>query len=247
MPMEPSRACVGAIESVDGLTPDDHRQLWSLFTSHYDGAELTQFHRDLSEKQWVITLRRPDSTIVGFSTQVLLPVVGHPESLVLYSGDTVVAAPYRSSTALAGSWGILSLQLIDAYPGQTLYWFLISKGYKTYRYLPVFFREYYPMEVGFMPPRAAAIIDAVARATFGDRYDSGRRIIVAPENGCRLRPDVAPVDQTRLNDRHIQYFVKANPGHARGDELCCLAPLRRDNFTSAAWRVIDAATTAVLP
>jgi hypothetical protein len=247
MPMEPSRACVGAIESVDSLTAADRRQLWQLFTSHYDGAEPMHFHRDLTEKQWVITLRRSDSRLVGFSTQVLIPVSGHRECLVLYSGDTVVAAPYRSSTALAGYWGALSLKLMDAYPGQSLYWFLISKGYKTYRFLPVFFREFYPRTGCVIPTEAAAILDAVAHEKFGDRFDFRRRIIVATENGCRLRPDVAPVEPARLKDRHVRYFVDANPGHARGDELCCLAPLRRDNFTSAAWRVIDAATTAEVP
>lgn len=247
MLIEPSRACVGAIEAVDGLTPGDRRQLWQLFTSHYDGAEQTQFDRDLAEKQWIITLRQADARLVGFSTQVLIPVSGYPQCLVLYSGDTVVAAPYRSSTALAGYWGALSLQLIDAYPEQELYWFLISKGYKTYRFLPVFFREYYPKKGCVVPPRAAAMLDAVAHAKFGDRYDSVRRVIMASENGCRLRPDVAPIDPARLNDRHVRYFVDANPGHARGDELCCLAPLRRDNFSAAAWRVIDAATAAVAP
>jgi hypothetical protein len=245
MPMEPSRACVGAIEAIDGLTPDDRNQLWNLFRSHYEGVEPKQFHSDLAEKQWVITLRRSDSALVGFSTQVLMPVPGHPECLVLYSGDTVVEAPYRTSTALAGLWGTLSLQLIDAYPGRVLYWFLISKGYKTYRFLPLFFREYYPHVERTMPAETVAILDAVARAKFGDRYDSRRRVIVAPENGCRLRPEVAPVDSARLNDPHVRFFVDANRGHARGDELCCLAPLRRDNFTAAAWRVIDAATTAV--
>lgn len=245
--METSRACIGAIEPIEGITPDDRRQLWNLFESHYEGVEPTQFHRDLAEKQWIITLRRPDSTLVGFSTQALMPVPGHAESLVLYSGDTVVAAPYRSSTALAGYWGALSLQLIDAYPGQALYWFLISKGYKTYRFLPVFFREFYPRAGCVMPSEASAILEAVASEKFGDRYDPVRRVIVASENGCRLRPDVAPVEPARLNDRHVRYFVDANPGHARGDELCCLAPMRRDNFTPAAWRVIDAATTAVVP
>jgi hypothetical protein len=42
-----------------------------------------------------------------------------------------------------------------------------------------------------------------------------------------------------MNDRHVRFFVERNPGHERGDELCCLAPLTRDNFTRAAWRVIN--------
>ncbi len=54
----------------------------------------------------------------------------------------------------------------------------------------------------------------------------------------RLRPDVAEVTPERLRDPHVSFFVRRNPGHARGDELCCLAPLTRANFTPAAYRVI---------
>jgi len=36
----------------------------------------------------------------------------------------------------------------------------------------------------------------------------------------------------------VRFFVERNPGHACGDELCCLAPLTRANFTPAAHRVI---------
>jgi hypothetical protein len=42
----------------------------------------------------------------------------------------------------------------------------------------------------------------------------------------------------RLRDPFVRFFVERNPGHARGDALCCLAPLTRANFTPAAYRVI---------
>ena len=41
----------------------------------------------------------------------------------------------------------------------------------------------------------------------------------------------------RLRDPHVRFFHGRNPDHARGDELCCLAPLTRANFTPAAYRV----------
>ena len=45
-------------------------------------------------------------------------------------------------------WGGLALSLIDERPGAELYWFLIAKGYKTYRFLPVFFRSSIPIRPG---------------------------------------------------------------------------------------------------
>ena len=53
-----------------------------------------------------------------------------------------------------------------------------------------------------------------------------------------MREGVADVTAERLRDRHVSFFHLGNPGHARGDELCCLAPLTRANFTPAAYRVI---------
>jgi|688.fasta_scaffold21578_1 hypothetical protein len=245
MASETARSCSGAIETVADLTAADRRQLWRLMDAHYVGLEPAEFDRDLAEKEWVITLRRANGELVGFSTQTLLPVAGHPACLALFSGDTVVAAAYRRSTALAGLWGVLALRLADAHPGRRLYWFLISKGYKTYRYLPMFFRAYHPRAGQTAAAETGAILDALGRARFGTRYDPVRRIVVAQEDGCRLRPDVAPIDTARLDDPHVRFFVHANPGHARGDELCCLAPLDRDNFTPAAWRVIHAAAATV--
>jgi hypothetical protein len=40
----------------------------------------------------------------------------------------------------------------------------------------------------------------------------------------------------------VRFFIERNPGHARGDELCCLAPLTRENFTRAAYRTIGPPT-----
>ena len=53
-----------------------------------------------------------------------------------------------------------------------------------------------------------------------------------------LRDDIAPITAERLTDPHVRFFVERNSGHAQGDELCCLAPLTRANFTPAAYRVI---------
>lgn len=245
IPQDSARACAGAIEPVACLTPGDREQLWRLMEAHYDGVERGQFLDDLDEKQWVITLRVPDGDLVGFSTQTLLPVPGHPACLALYSGDTVVASAYRRSTVLAGLWGVLALQVTESHRDQRLFWFLISKGYKTYRFLPLFFREYYPREDRPMPADVTAILAALARERFGERYDPEHQVIVATADSCRLRPGVAPVNRARLGDPAVRYFVSANPGHAHGDELCCLAPLDRDNFTAAAWRVINAAAATV--
>jgi len=36
----------------------------------------------------------------------------------------------------------------------------------------------------------------------------------------------------------VQFFARANPGHGQGDELVCVAPLTRANFSRTAERLI---------
>ena len=157
---------------------------------------------------------------------------------VLYSGDTIVDQAYWSNNPLATMWGRLALELIDRRGGENVYWFLISKGYKTYRFLPVFFKEFSP---AFDRPCSSTdrrLINQIASEKFGDRYSPATGIVRAEKNGCRLRPTVARITEARMHDPHVRYFAEQNPGHARGDELCCLAPLSRENFNEAAYRVI---------
>ncbi len=230
------------IELASSLSSSELQQMLTLMQSYYAGVRPLDFCRDLSEKHWVITLRRQTGELCGFSTQVLLPVPGHSDSLALFSGDTIIAEAYRGRNNLAGQWGRLALEQIDLFPDKKLYWYLISKGYKTYRYLALFFKEFFPKQGVVTPPNYVSLLHQLSKWKFGDRYDETRGIVRATEHGCRLRPEAAPLVSQRLRDPDVSFFVESNPGHALGDELCCLAPLTRENFTSVAYRVISAAS-----
>jgi hypothetical protein len=130
----------------------------------------------------------------------------------------------------------LALELINRFPRGSLYWFLISKGYKTYRYLPLFFREYYPRHATPTPPWAKSVIDVLGRQKYPRAYDPTAGIIRAGSTACRLRRHVAAVTFAKLRDPAVSFFVETNPGHELGDELCCIAPLTRENFSNAAVR-----------
>ena len=229
------------VERTD-LTAAHRDQMFTLMTAYYCNMDRAQFECDLSEKQWAITLTSADSDeVLGFSTQTLQSAdVDGRQVTALFSGDTIVHQEYWARNPLAQTWGRFALSLIDTFSNHELYWFLISKGYKTYRFLPLFFREFFPRFNAKTPARRAATIRALATARFGKRFDSQRLIVRSSANGCHLRPQVAVVDNARLRDPHVAHFQRCNPGHELGDELCCIAPLTRDNFTPAARRVIGA-------
>jgi hypothetical protein len=236
----------GLLVPVAALTRAQREEMFALMDRHYEDVTRSAFAADLAEKQCVILLLDPQTEAVcGFSTQVLLDadVDGRPAK-ALFSGDTIVARDRWGDGALAHVWGRMALALMDSWPDVELYWFLISKGYKTYRFLPLFFHEFYPRFDVPTPASAAAVIDALGRHKYPGRYDPAAGVVRADPGGERLRPGVADITPERLRDPHVRFFAARNPGHGRGDELCCIAPLTRANFTRAAYRAIGAEPVA---
>jgi hypothetical protein len=214
--------------------------MFNLMAGHYDNAGRDRFDAHLAEKPWVILIRENATGLLrGFSTQTLVEatVSGRPVK-ALFSGDTIMHRDCWGDPALSHVWGRFALSLIDAQPGVELYWFLISQGYRTYRFLPVFFREFYPRHDSPTPDHVREVVDVLARERYPHEYDARAGVVRATAQQYRLRAGLADLTPARLRDPHVRFFHSTNPGHARGDELCCLAPLARANFTPAAYRVI---------
>ena len=240
----------GELVEVGQLDQARTHAMFALMDRCYQNVSRERFQADLAEKQWVILLSDPHSAeLCGFSTQMLLSMTTEGQSIsVLFSGDTIIAPERWGDVSLSHVWGRLALSLIDTYPSVPLYWLLISKGYKTYRFLPLFFHEFYPRYDASTPAWASGVIDAFGRHKFPGSHDPTAGIVRAGGAKDCLRPGVADLTDQRLHDPHVRFFLERNPGYARGDELCCVAPLTRENFTPAAYRVIGAKpATAAAP
>ena len=216
--------------SVSELDAGCIAQMRRLMCAHYEGVSEPQFLADLLAKQWVILLR-DNGQICGFSTQVLLDhsLDSRPVK-ILFSGDTIIEKAHWGSMALPIAWGRLMLSLCATHPKAELYWLLTSKGYKTYRFLPVFFHEFYPRYDAQTPDFENALLGSVATERFGKRFDRCAGILRAEPGDQRLREGIAEIDAKRLRDPHVAFFQKRNPGHAAGDELVCLARFCADNL-----------------
>src|ERR1700733_14114299 len=235
------------VASVD-LTDRQRETMFALMDRHYDAVSPEVFETDLAEKPWVILISDPtNGELCGFSTQMMFEVEVEGRSIrALFSGDTIVDRNHWGDQALAHVWGRLALSLIDSHPGVELYWFLISEGYKTYRFLPVFFNEFYPRYDQPTPAVAKTVIDALAVARYPHEYDPQAGVIRAGSGQYRLRRGLADLTPGRLRDDHVRFFEACNSGHVHGDELCCLAPLTRANFTPLAYRVIGPEPVALV-
>lgn len=223
------------------LNVSDRDAMFALMDRHYENMNRARFESDLSEKDWVILLvNEANADVCGFSTQALISLTLDGRSIrCVFSGDTIVDRDYWGSSALALAFGKLALHWIETYPQDELYWCLISKGFRTYRVLPVYFRDFHPRHNAEMPAELQSIVDAVAQIKFTDRFDREHGIVKATSSSDRLRSGVGDITPERLQDPDVRFFVERNPGHADGDELCCIARMTHANFSAVAERMIQ--------
>ena len=229
------RARIVARSDLSAATVDE---AYALFASVYHGTDRSRFVRDLSEKQWVVLLHdRESGALRGFSTVLLHEIMTPrgPASL-FFSGDTVVNPAYWGQKALQLAVARLLLSLKLRQPMRPVYWFLISKGYRTYLILANTFPRSVPREGGTREEELRALLDHVASERFGDAYDPGTGIIHHAVPHEHVREGIAPVSDSALRNRHVRFFVGRNPHHADGDELACLAVVRIRDLVRATVR-----------
>ena len=216
------------------LVEDDRRAMYELFRTYFDGVTLEQFLSDLEQKNWVVLLKDDAGDIRGFTTILLYETTYDDERLnVVCSGDTVVDRDARMSSALAKTW----LSSVDRFRREhahgRFYWLLVCSGFRTYRFLPVFWREFHPRHDRPMPTETKALLDSLATGLFGDMYGGEAGIVRFPSPQI-LRDRVVP--QRRMRDPHVSFFVSSNPGHVHGDELACITEISRENQTRVGLR-----------
>jgi hypothetical protein len=233
---ETSTRLLGRVIPLTAVNSHLEDAMYSLLTSHFTGVERLVFHEDLSDKTSVILLEDEDGVLRGFSTlrvyQTMAP--GWPVTII-YSGDTIVDRACWGSPVLARTW-IDCVRRAASSADTDVYWLLITSGYRTYRFLPVFFRAFYPRHDRETPGEAQAVLNAVAVERFGEKYNRVTGL-VRFERPQVLADDLLSVPAGRTCDAHIRFFLARNPGFVVGDELVCLTRIDDGNLTPAGRRM----------
>lgn len=191
-------------------------------------SALDDFHADLESKDWVVLLYG-DQGLAGFSTLGCRVEMLDQPSLVFFSGDTVVRPGQRDRFDLHQLWS-RHVFALAAQQGLPCYWFLICSGFRTYRFLPTFFRRFYPRYDEPTPPQVQHWLDQLASARFGSLYDPASGIV-------RLRSACLEQLPARRLDQHSAFFLERNPDWHQGHELACLTWLEPENLTPAGRRM----------
>lgn len=200
-----------------------------LMTRHYEAVSSEIFHRDLSTKDEVLMLHDSDGLLCGFTTLAWNPVGALEEGDILFSGDTIIDQRcwgtqelVRAFCRRAGEW--------KAKSRRPLFWFLISKGHRTYMYLPLFAKRFYPHPENEETAWATLAGQVTARL-FGGNWVPNEGVVRFPSSLGHLRSELAP--SNRSNPWFL-YFEQRNPGHALGEELVCLTEMDESNLRRGA-------------
>lgn len=209
-----------------------------LLEQHFHGVDSETFQHDLAGKNWVVLLEDEHGILKGFSTcQIYATNFNARAMTVVCSGDTIVDPSAWGSTALPRAWIHAVHDLRRHFPAGEFYWLLLTSGFRTYRFLPVFYRCFYPRFDQITPPDMHQVLDALASERFGSLYDKNTGLVRFPKPQ-RLREHLGELPDGRVVDPHIRFFIERNPQHADGDELVSLASLDLENLTPAGRRML---------
>ena len=189
---------------IQAITVTHIKQMYELYSSFYENTSLDIFLNDLSKKSGVILVsRKEDNRIVGFSTQTFFNLVVDGKRVRgIFSGDTIVEPAYWGNNALANTfYRRLIIERIKQ-PFVPFYWFLISKGYKTYLLMTNNFYNYYPKVNGNRPgmdERFRRITEAYCEALFPEAFDREKMVLDFGNTYVRLKGDVADITPATLH------------------------------------------------
>lgn len=233
--MKPLASIQSEIVRREELTPAQVGEMFGLLADY--------FARDLAEKNRVILLWRARQ-LVGFSTLLACTTSFEGETInVIYSGGTIVAPNAWGTTALPRAWVSAVEELRAGLPNVRCFWLLLTSGFRTYRFLPVFWREFFPRFNRATPPALQRLLEQLARERFSEQFDATSGI-VRFRQPQQLRNGLSQVAAGRRDNPHVAFFLARNPGHANGDELVCLTELCPENLTSAGRRMTASQTCA---
>jgi hypothetical protein len=106
---------------------------------------------------------------------------------------------------------------------------VIVKGHRTFKYLPVFGKSFYPhwsVDRSDLKPLA----DFLATDMFGADYNPETGVIEFEHSRGQLKPEIAQPSAQELRKPSVRFFLQKNPNYQIGHELVCLCELEQSNM-----------------
>lgn len=226
-----------SIVAVEELGDDDLKVIVDLYLNYYDGTNASLVLSDMMSKTDVLLLYYED-TLVGFTTFEVYEREWKSKPIkVIYSGDTIVEKNHWGQQALAYAWIRYIGKLKEENQQISIYWFLIVKGHRTFKYLPAFTHTFYPhwsKNCTDLKP----LLDSLAKEKFGKYYDDVKSVITFDKSHGHLKENYAYPKENEKRNEAVGYFLERNPGYLHGDELACICSFDDDNLRPLTKRIL---------
>lgn len=230
-------------QDISRVSVRDIVRMHEIFVGYYDNVELEVFLGDMGKKTGVFIMRAGDGAaerIVGFSTIMHLDLsVEGRRARGIFSGDTIVERQFWGSRSLQRAFVGHVIRQRLANPFRPLYWFLISKGYKTYLLLANNYPRYYPNPEG-SHRHLAHVVHTYCHHLFVNAYDNEKMLLDFGAGYQKLKDDVAGIsDEMRRRYPKIAFFEQCNPSWQRGTELPCVGEIAFSDlwrYFRSSWR-----------
>ena len=236
-PAPARRSLTAAVAGVAELSRPDRWRMFAIYQAHYEATSWERFAADLDDKMYVVLVRNEVGAIQGFTTLSVLETSLDGKRLrAIYSGDTIIDREYWGSQQLAFTWIRFAGRIKAVEPQSPLYWFLIVKGHRTYRYLSAFSETFYPHWAHETPAGMRALMNHLGAVRFGEFYRPELGVIRFPESRGHLKAELAAISPGEAQRPDVGFFLARNPGYVAGDELLCLTELCPENLRPHARR-----------
>ncbi|MDO8659834.1 MAG: hypothetical protein Q7K54_04530 [Candidatus Parcubacteria bacterium] len=211
------------------LTVGQIKRMYAIMCRYYDNMDPEMFKQDLYGKDVTFLLIDDSGEIQGFTSIIIYEKeIDNKKIAGVFSGDTIIEKEFRGSFDLPFAWLNYVYDKKEKY--DKTFWFMLSKGYRTYRLLPRFFKEHYPCYYKETPKEVSNILDKFAHDKFGDKYNPETNIYI-PSYNYFLKSGKEEIGPQLLKNPHIRFFQKRNPGFWQGHELVNYADFDKKNLT----------------
>ncbi len=123
------------LTEVSSLSENVRSRMFCLMKENYNQVNEINFYSDLDRKDWVGLIYDKSGQVQGFTTFAINPAgTGTQSYNILFSGDTILAPEHWGSQVMMQGWCNSVGRFIAGDPDKPWYWYLLSKGHRTYMY-----------------------------------------------------------------------------------------------------------------
>jgi hypothetical protein len=225
---------ITTLQDVGDLTPAQWDDLWVLTQEFFD-VERDYAEGELRKRQRIAMFRMNDALLGVACIDVFAESVAGRTICVISTSHVLLRENWRGRNLLQKlGWRVFVAERLR-HPFRPIYWFFDTSSYKSYLLLPRNFLEYWPRHDQPTPDAQKALMDAIATRLHGPAWRPTHGIVVR-SGRRRMRETTATLILARDSDPDLEFFARANPGHAEGDMLICLCPLNLRNWLSLGRR-----------